>query len=336
MRIINQNTIKQLIDMEEVIAITEKVYQDKSLGKTCVWPTIFHDFVQGEADMDIKSGYLPELNIYGHKTVSFFNDNTKKGLPTLIGLINLFSAKTGMPIGALEGAYVTGLRTGAAGAIAAKYLANPNPETVLILGTGNQAFFQVAAILTVFPCIKQIYVANTRNIIKAKQFVNSIKDRLSELNVNCEHVNFKVADELALAVKISQIIITVTPSHTPIIKKEWVSKGTHFSCIGADALGKQEIESSLFDGAKIIVDDFEHCIKSGEIEIPIKEKNISPEDIMAQIGDVILGKCQVRTTKDDITIFDATGMALLDLAVGKVILDKAEKLGLGQEVSILS
>lgn len=132
----------------------------------------------------------------------------------------------------------------------------------------------------------------------------------------------------------SDIVITVTPSKTPLIKKEWVKPGTHFSCIGADAEGKEEIDPQIMADAKVFVDDMVHCVASGEVEVPIKAGIISEADIIGEIGQLILGKKQGRVSDSDITIYDATGMALLDLAAAKAALDAADDQQLGQTVEL--
>ena len=117
---ISAEEVRKNLSMEDAIQCTENVYKLKSQDKTVVWPTIFYEFDPGHADMDIKSGYLPEQHIFGHKTVAFMEANVQKGLPDLVGLIAVFSSETGMPLGLVDGSSVTGMRTGAAGAIGAK------------------------------------------------------------------------------------------------------------------------------------------------------------------------------------------------------------------------
>ena len=114
---ISAEEVRKNLSMEDAIQCTENVYKLKSQDKTVVWPTIFYEFDPGHADMDIKSGYLPEQHIFGHKTVAFMEANVQKGLPDLVGLIAVFSSETGMPLGLVDGSSVTGMRTGAAGAI---------------------------------------------------------------------------------------------------------------------------------------------------------------------------------------------------------------------------
>ncbi|KZK06409.1 Ornithine cyclodeaminase [Lactococcus cremoris] len=322
MKILNSDSLKKTLKMADVIDITEKVYIQKSENKSVVWDTIFYDFEQGKADMDIKSGFLKSEKIFGHKTVTFFADNTSKNLPTLTGLINVFDSTTGIPLGITDGAYITGMRTGAASAIGAKYLANPNSENALIVGAGNQLIFQVAAILTVFPKIKTLFVYD-RDFAKAQGSIKHLSQYLCDMKVKNE-AELIAAESLESAVKQSQIIITITSSRTPFIKNEWITTGTHLSTIGADMSGKQEIEPEIFSRAIIYTDDIQHSSEVGEMELALKENIITLDNINGEIGELISGRKIGRTSPDEITIYDATGLALLDIATAKVALDSVE------------
>lgn len=320
---ISAGEVYKNFSMEDAISCTENVYKQKSLGKTVVWPTVFYEFDPGHADMDIKSGYLPEMHIFGHKTVVFMENNVSKGLPDLVGLIVVFSSETGMPIGLVDGSAVTGMRTGAASAIGAKYLARSDSKNALIVGTGNQARFQIAALLKVFPALEKIRIANPRRAERAVAFASGIGDILkNDFAVDTSAVSFEAVTDLKEAVSDSDIIITVTPSRTPLIMKEWVKPGTHFSCIGADMEGKEEIDPEIFENAVVYVDDIVHCTKAGEIEIPLKLGKLTENRISGEIGSLILGKTAGRRSACDITVFDATGMALLDLAAAECLLKK--------------
>lgn len=321
--ILSAADVARLLSMPNVIESNKGVYAAKSAGRVDVWPTIFKVFEEGKADMDIKSGWLKDRHLFGHKTVSWFGGNAKYGLPTLNGTIMVFDDRTGMPLGIVEGSYVTCLRTGAAGAIGAYYLAQPNSRNLLVIGAGNQAGFLIAATLVLFPDLKHVGVyALDRG--QVERFVADLPTRMSEtFGIDASRVTFEAVDDLEAAVGAADIIHTATPSRVPIVKRAWVRPGTHFSCIGADAEGKQELESSILADAIVYVDDREHCLKAGEVEVPIKEGVIAAEDIAGEIGDLVLGEAEGRTDPDQITVFDATGMALLDIACASTALEAA-------------
>lgn len=131
-------------------------------------------------------------------------------------------------------------------------------------------------------------------------------------------------------------IVTATPSRKPLIKKEWVKKGTHFTCIGVDMEGKQEIDENIFSMARVFVDDINQATNVGETEIPIKKGIIAKENIIiiGEIGEVILGKVPGWVSKDDITIFDSTGIAHQDLLTAHYLIKIAKEKGLGTMIEL--
>lgn len=154
-----------------------------------------------------------------------------------------------------------------------------------------------------------------------------------ELGIDASGISFEATNKPEETVPQSDIIITVTPSRQPVIKKEWIRPGMHFSTVGSDMEDKEELDPEIFAKAKVFVDDMEHCIEAGEVEIPVK-KGIVKETDIHEIGELILGNCEGRTSDDDITIYDPAGMALLDIAAAKVALDLAEEKNLGTVVEL--
>lgn len=335
-KVLGRKEIEKVLDMREVIETVKDVYLKKSEGKTETWPMVFYEFEPGVADMDIKSGYIKGVEVFGSKTVSWFGENAKSGLPALNGVITVFDGKTGIPQGVLEGAHITGMRTGAAGAIGAKLLARKDSENLMLLGAGHQGMFQISAALTLLPNIKRVRVVDAMSSENAVKFVDGIAERLaSQFKTDASGVEFEAVENLEEAVRNSDIIITVTPARKPVILKEWVKKGTHFSCIGSDMEGKEEIDPELFRGARIFVDDKKQCVGVGEIEIPIKTGVISEGDIAGEIGEIMAGSIKGRTNDEEITIFDATGVAILDLATAKLAIDAANKNNMGTDIELL-
>jgi len=334
-RVLNQENIKKVLDMESVINAVEKVYVLKFEKKADVFPMVFHEFERGVADMDIKSGYLEDEDIFGLKLVSWFGDNSKRDIPPLIGTTLVFDGKTGVPKGLLSAEHVTGMRTGAAGAIGAKYLARKNSESMLMVGTGHQALFQIGAVLTAMPGIRKVMVHSPRTKGKAEEFCISAKDKLEKMfpGIALEAV-FEPAAELEEAVKKSDIIITATPSREPMILKDWVKPGTHISCIGADMSGKQEIDERIYETARVFVDDWGQAASVGETETAVKKGIVGMDEPLPEIGEAIAGKIQGRIGDADITVFDSTGIALQDLMVSKLALDMAESLGIGETIDL--
>jgi len=334
---------EKLLDMETVIEKVEQAYSLKHREEAALWPMIFHEFEEGVADMDIKSGHLMGANIFGLKLVSWYGPNAEKNLPQLVGTVMVFDGETGAPKAILSAEHVTCMRTGAAGAIGAKYFARNDSKTLLMVGTGNQAAFQIAATLMVMPSLEKVYLWNPMSLEEAEAFKSTISDRLNteflshydddkkaEIRKKFD-VEFEVVTDIEKTTAESDIIITVTPSRKAMIMKDWVKPGTHFSCVGADMSGKQEIDEELFAVARVYTDDITQSTNVGEAETAVKKGIIKPEDIISEIGAVITGEVKGRLTDEDITIYDSTGIALQDLITADYAIKKAEELGVGSK-----
>ncbi|MGF6375176.1 alanine dehydrogenase [Clostridiales Family XIII bacterium PM5-7] len=335
LKVLSKEVTETVLKMPEVIETVKDVYKLKAQDETVVFPLVFHEFDPGHADMDIKSGWLKGSDIFGLKVVSWFGDNASKGIQPLIGTIMVMDATTGAPIGILDGSHITGIRTGAAGAIGAKALARPDSKTLMVVGAGHVATFQIAATLMLLPGIERVMVYDGLSQENAERFAASMPEVMkNEFDFDVSGVTFAAVTDLPKSTADSDIIITVTPSHEPIIKKEWVKPGTHFSCIGADMSGKEEIDPEIFRGARVFTDDTPQCLNVGEIEIPVAKGILKASDIAGEIGEVLIGKIDGRQNDEQTTIFDATGTALLDLLTAKLALAKAEEANLGETVNL--
>ena len=323
-RVLGTEDLKKRLNIADVIEGVKSVYEAKTKGEIIVWPLVYHEFDDGKgSNMDIRSGGIKgDINIHGMKMFNEFPANHELGIPSHIAWIMVFDSTNGLPIGVVDGAYVTGMRTGSAGAIGAKALARPESETLMLLGAGQQAMFQIAATLTLFPGIRKVLIADPVNQPNAEKFADNCCSRLyNEFKMDKSDVVFEAVTNLAKSVGEADIIITVTPSRSPIIRKEWVKPGTHFSCIGSDMEGKEEIDPELFRGARVFGDDLSQCKRVGEMEIPLKIGTITEEELGGEIGQVLTGEVEGRTSDDQITIFDATGLSALDLITAKIAFD---------------
>lgn len=333
--ILTKEEVSQILTMDMAVRGVESAYRQKSEKKAELFPLVTHVFEGKHADMDIKSGYLAGDGIYGFKLVSWFEDNDEKGIPRLSATIMIFDDQTGQPIAMMNAGTVTGMRTGAAGAVGVKYLANPDAHTMLIVGTGVQAYYQLAAVLTVTDKIDIVYIYSPHGVENAARKCPMIREEAERLLGGKErHFDLIPVDNLQEAVGKSEIIITVTNSKKPLIQADWVQPGTHFSCIGSDMAGKQEINGAILKKAKVFVDDLNQTKTVGECEVPIKEGIITEDDIDGEIGDIIAGKTAGRTAAADITVFDSSGISLQDLVVAGEIVDYAKKNGTGRWITL--
>src|SRR5699024_8112054 len=202
------------------------------------------------------------------------------------------------------------MRTGAAGAVSAKYLARPDAKKVAILGTGMQARMQLLAMSRVFS-LEKVFVWG-RDAEKVKTYITDMEKKTD--------LTFTACSTPAEVVKIADIIVTTTTSETPLFNKDDVKSGTHIACIGADMEGKQEIDEHLFKGSKVVVDSLEQCRTLGEVQHALKQGLILDADVYGEIGDIILGEKKGRETEEEVTIFDSTGLSIQDMTTAKKVL----------------
>jgi alanine dehydrogenase len=268
---------------------------------------------------------VSKLGFGGVKIVNVHPKNPEKyKLPTVMATIILIEPETGKPVAIMDGTWITNMRTGAAGGIAAKYLARKNSKIVGMVGAGTQARTQLLALNEIFK-IEEVRVC-AKNLAECERFKEDVKYL---------GLNILPKKNVEDAVKGCDILVTTTPVTQPIVKNEWISEGMHINAIGADAPGKEELEPEILKRAKIIVDDFEQAWHSGEINIPAAKGMISKADIYAELGDIIVGKKAGRESDEEITIFDSTGLAIQDLATATLVYKKAREKNLGFEVELL-
>jgi len=242
---------------------------------------------------------------------------------TLFCQVIHYDAETAEPLALMEGLRVTYLRTGAAAAIGAKYMARPNSSKVAILGVGRVGWNSLVALDQCFS-LEQVYAADI-NHDAARDFATRAGDTYS---FPVEPVSIEHASRNA------DIIITGTQAREPFVRDEWVGPGTHISAMGADTRGKQEVDSAVHERSRLVCDRIDQCLMWGDINNTHHDGRLEPADIVGEIGEVILGRKQARTGDDEVTFFDATGMGIQDAAVAALIYRTAEREGFGTAVEL--
>ncbi|MHB8162772.1 MAG: Rossmann-fold NAD(P)-binding domain-containing protein [Methanoregula sp.] len=288
------------IDIREVNRAIETAFADHGRGRVQMPPKVYITLPEG--DFRTMPAYLPSLSLAGVKVVNVHTGNPSRGLPTVMALTVILDIATGEPVAILNATKLTNMRTGAAGAVAAKYL-SPKKEIVLgLIGTGRQAEAQYRAISRELDvCEVKCW---SRNSLHAEKFAQSIIDHAA-----CSVPVEKACD--------CDVLVTTTPSRAPIIMSEWVHDGTHINAIGADAPGKQELDPLLLRRGRVFVDDMVQAVHSGEVNVPISRGIFTLEEIAGTLGEVVIGK-KHREHPDQITIFDSTGLAIQDLAIAAI------------------
>ncbi len=308
--IIEKEEIVKLLDFKEIISVVEKSFVDFSTGKLMMPPPQDITLEEFRGETHIKSAYLQGSDSYCVKIASGFYDNPKLGLNSSQGMMILLDSKTGvLKCILLEDGILTDYRTAAAGAVAAKYLANKNSENVLVIGSGIQARLQVEFLCQVFQ-IRRILVWG-RN----QESIKSYCDHFSKFN----KLNFEKLTAIQEA-KDVDIVVTTTPSRSPLLFE--VEKGVHINAIGSDMPGKQELHPKLLAKAKIITDSTSQCEKNGELQHALKSGDVVSKDVYAELGEVVAKTKKGRETQEENTIFDSTGLGIQDLAIAKYVYGK--------------
>lgn len=324
--LLKESEIKELSSMKEIIGYVETAYSFHAKRKVQMPAKKYLFFKKYDGDLRVMPCFIRGLDMAGVKNVNVHPNNIKKhNLPTVMGLIELVDPENGFPVAVMDGTWITNMRTGAAGGVATKYLARDDSEILGLVGAGVQALTQFLAIKEVMD-IQEVKVS-CRTCAHREEFAKMISEKYE--------INARAMDTIKEAVLGSDVISTTTPSRVPIIKRKWITPGTHINAMGADAPGKQELESHLLEKAKIIIDCWGQASHSGEINIPVHEGIIRRNDIHASIGEIVNGTRPGRESDKEITIFDSTGLAVQDIVTAWNIYQKALEKNLGQKINFL-
>ena len=284
----------------------EEAFAEHGRGHVQMPPKVYITFDAG--DFRTMPAYMPGLEIAGVKIVNVHPRNHERGLPTIMALTIILNIDTGLPEAIINATELTTMRTGAAGAVAAKYLSPKREVTLGIIGSGQQAEAQLMAVS------EELNVNEVRVWTRTAQHAEEFAARYDRYNARSVPIE-RACD--------CDILITTTPSRKPLIRDAWVHEGTHINAIGADAPKKQELDPALLLRADVYVDDRKQAVHSGEINVPVSTGLYSPDMIAGTLGEVVILE-KKRSRKEAITIFDSTGLAVQDLAIAKIAIKEAE------------
>ncbi|MEI9995598.1 MAG: ornithine cyclodeaminase family protein [Rhizomicrobium sp.] len=262
------------------------------------------------SSFSLKSALVASRDIGGFKFGSYWPGNRARDIPAHASLTVLIDGQTGLPRAILNASRLNAFRTAAADAVATEALARPDAETLGLVGCGHQAEFEIRAILDIRP-IKSIRLWN-----RTPDGAVRLRDALADLALEVA-----VVDEIEDALK-SDIIITTTAARTALVRADAVRPGTHISAMGSDQPGKQELDIALVADAKLFADKPEQSIRIGEFQ-HAQARGLLRADAITAIGAVLAGTASGRTTPDEITIFDSSGIAMQDVLIAEAILQAA-------------
>ena len=294
--------------MSDVIDVVEEAFKMYGEGKGNMPTKTYLSLEHG--DFRAMPAALP--GCAGLKWVNVHPQNSSHGLPSIMAILIYSDPETGYPLAIMDAIEITAYRTGAAAAIASRYLARRDSHTIGIIGAGFQAHTQILAHAELFSPIS----INVFDVSKAA--VDRLMQSLSQLSIK----NCSIQEAVA-----SDIVCTLTPSRSPVIKKEWIAAGTHINAIGADAPGKQELDPSILKEAIVVVDDLKQASTSGEINVPIQKRIYNIGEVYGTLAELVVGKKRGRTDNSAITVFDSTGIAVEDIAVAKLLFEKVQQTG---------
>jgi alanine dehydrogenase len=313
----------------------EHAFRMHGLGRVVMEPKghIVLDRYPGE--WEVMPSYIEEYTGAGAarpaaaacKWVSIREQNAIHDLPAVFSILVYTHPETGFPLAICDGSHHTLMRTGAAAAVSAKWLARPDSTVLAIVGTGSVGQGTLATCATVFPW-REVRVWS-RTQASVERFVSSERTRYPDLSITG-------STDLERTVRGADVVVTGTHARGWIVDDAWIAPGTHIAALGADLEGEQELHPRILQRARIFVDDIRQCRTDGEINVPLREGLITEDAVAGEIGKVICGELAGRRSDDEVTVFDSTGIALQDSATVPLEYERAVAAGVGVEKKMIS
>jgi ornithine cyclodeaminase len=311
------------IDGEALDAV-ENAFTWLAEGKVEMPPIMHIEVADHHGDVDIKSAYVRGLDHFAVKLGSGFFENAKRGLPSSSAMMVLLSAETGFCTSVLlDNGYLTDLRTGLAGAVAARHLAPQRISSVGVIGTGAQARFQIRSLKLVRD-FERLRVYG-RDAARREAYLDEMRG-LSGVEVSA-------ADTIEELVGESEVVVTTTPSREALIEASWLRSGTHVTAMGSDLAGKQELDPQVLARADLLVcDRRSQCAAMGELQHAVAAGLMDEDTPAVELGEITSGRRDGRTHEDQITVCDLTGTGVQDTAIATLAYGRAVALGMGTEI----
>jgi ornithine cyclodeaminase len=313
--VLGLEAIKRLITIPPLIQAIADGFVLYSDGKVVVPPVGFLHFDQPPGDVHIKYGYVRGDDVYVLKMASGFYDNAKLGVPVADGVILVFSQQTGqLKVLLHDECWLTDMRTAAAGAVAARYLAPTAVRHIGIVGTGVQARMQLKFLRSVVDC---------RSCLVWGRDADKVQTMIEDLNADASiqdwGLDIKAARDIGDLASQCRLIVTTTSAREALIRGDQVKAGTHITAMGSDDDGKQELEAALLGKAdRVVADSIAQCVAFGECFHAVKHGNIRADSIL-ELGNVIKNPGLGRTNDEQITVADLTGVAIQDIQIAKMV-----------------
>jgi alanine dehydrogenase len=317
--VLSRAEVEGLVSLRDAIVAVEQAFCDLARGEAMLFPVIRERIDPYGGFFGVKAGYMSSRGCLGYKGGGFWATNRANGLAGHQSVILLYDPETGVPKAAIDGNYITVIRTGAVGAIAARALARKDSRIAALIGAGVQAAIQLAGLREVLP-IEEVRCYD-KDGAAAEAFAR---------NAAAGGLRASASATPAQAIDGADVVVTATPSFQPVVEEGWIRPGMHINAFGADTRGKQEIDEKLMPRAKVIVDYLPQAREIGECQHALRARLI--DSVHAELGEILTGRKPGRESSDEITLFDATGIALQDLAVAARAYAAAMARGVGTRV----
>ena len=315
-RILREGDIRAVLDMSSCIDACERAFAAYSSGRAELPGVIHLDVPEHRGEIHVKAGHLHGEPYYALKVASGFSETAP---PSVDGMVVVFDATNGAPVAfLLDNGFITDLRTGAAGGVAARHLAPERVKRVGVVGTGVQAGYQLDGLAAVRPGFVEVRVWG-RNPDHAERCVADLRGRAG-LPEGC---TYEVAPGVRDAVEGADVVITCTASREPLVRAEWLAAGAHVAALGSDGVGKQELDPGVLVSADLlVVDSRDQCARLGELQYAADQVGRAVE-----LGDICAGVRPGRTSAEQLTVCDLTGVGVQDVAAAGLVMARGGDAG---------
>jgi ornithine cyclodeaminase len=315
--VVEEGALRAAITPAVAVDAIRAAFRADGEGRTIVPPVINLEVPSPRGEFHIKTAYVEGSPYVAVKVASGFYDNVAKGLPSGSGIMAVFDATTGLPAALLlDNGFLTDIRTGAAGAIAADVLAPASISVVGVIGSGVQARHQI-------DCLR---------VVRSFDRIVAWSPTRAHLDTYCDDMRARgydvvAASDVATVLRDADVVITTTPSRRPLVEADWLRHGQHVTAVGSDSPGKQELSPACLERADVVVvDRLRQCAAFGELKHAIDAGLLTLNDAH-ELGRIVTGRAAGRTDTSQITVADLTGVGFQDTAIASRAIDATLQAG---------
>jgi alanine dehydrogenase len=325
MLLLSESEVQRLIDLDELIAALGQAHIQYSTGRAVMPVRLVVPLPQVQGRITSMPGYLDQDQALGMKVVTYFQDNHKQGLPAILATVMLFSHETGKIIAAMDGTYITTIRTACASALATRCLANRETAVLGIIGAGVQARAHIRAL----GCVRKL------SRIKIYSPSGSSGEKIRAEFENEISIPIDVVPSAEQAVRDADLVLTVSTAKEPVLRSEWLKPGAHINAVGSHRPDLREIDGATLSRSLVVVDARAAIMaECGDVLLALKENSFGEAGIHAEIGEVLAGTKEGRSSAAEITLYKSVGIAIQDVATAQLVYRKALERQVGTHVEI--